>query len=193
VLALRMHDVPGDRIGQVVAEVESHVAESGEDPVDAFGSPPAYAERIRATLGPPPRRRPGAVVAATVTVVAVVLALQALAALTGDGRVAVTAGVVVAVGLVVAAATLLVPLLARPMWQFVAAYAVAAPAATGALALLDEPVLVTVPAWAALVVAVLVGVAGFVLVRRLSDPIVEPRVTTEPAAGVAPPEDGRRT
>lgn len=43
VLALRMRDVPGDRIGEIVAEVESHVADSGEDPREAFGAPEEYA------------------------------------------------------------------------------------------------------------------------------------------------------
>lgn len=41
--ALRLKDVPGDRIGEIVAEVESHVGDTGEDPVDAFGAPKDYA------------------------------------------------------------------------------------------------------------------------------------------------------
>ncbi|MBB1484045.1 hypothetical protein H5392_09250 [Tessaracoccus sp. MC1865] len=49
-LELRLLDVPGDRIGEVLAEVESHVAETGEDPVEAFGPVKAYAaERASAT------------------------------------------------------------------------------------------------------------------------------------------------
>ena len=43
ILALRMRDVPGDRIGEIVAEVESHLADTGEDPHDAFGPPKEYA------------------------------------------------------------------------------------------------------------------------------------------------------
>lgn len=46
ILALRMRDVPGDRIGEIVAEVESHVADSGEDPCEAFGPPEQYAARF---------------------------------------------------------------------------------------------------------------------------------------------------
>jgi len=46
ILALRLHEVPGDRIGEIVAEVQSHVADTGEDPVDAFGSPRAYAASL---------------------------------------------------------------------------------------------------------------------------------------------------
>lgn len=45
-LALRLRDVPGDRIGEVLAEVEAHVAETGEDPVDAFGPPRRYADQV---------------------------------------------------------------------------------------------------------------------------------------------------
>ncbi len=37
VQALRLHDVPPERIGEIVAEVESHVADTGEDPREAFG------------------------------------------------------------------------------------------------------------------------------------------------------------
>lgn len=43
ILALQLRGVPGEKIGQVVAEVEAHVAESGEDPSDAFGKPRDYA------------------------------------------------------------------------------------------------------------------------------------------------------
>lgn len=49
-LELRMLDVPGTRIGEILAEVESHVAETGEDPAEAFGPVKDYArERAGAT------------------------------------------------------------------------------------------------------------------------------------------------
>jgi hypothetical protein len=50
-LALRLRDVPGTRIGEVLAEVESHVAETGEDPSQAFGTPTEYADRVADALG----------------------------------------------------------------------------------------------------------------------------------------------
>jgi hypothetical protein len=50
-LALRLRDVPGDRIGEVLAEVQSHVAETGEDPRTAFGDPKAYASEVAEALG----------------------------------------------------------------------------------------------------------------------------------------------
>jgi hypothetical protein len=51
-LALRLRDVPGPRIAEALAEVDSHVAETGEDPAEAFGSPKAYALRLSRALDP---------------------------------------------------------------------------------------------------------------------------------------------
>jgi hypothetical protein len=41
---LRLREVPGDRIGQILAEVNTHAIDTGEDPVETFGSPAAYAD-----------------------------------------------------------------------------------------------------------------------------------------------------
>lgn len=49
-LRLRLRDVPGPRIGEIIAEIESHVAETGQHPVDVFGTPAEYA----AALAPKP-------------------------------------------------------------------------------------------------------------------------------------------
>lgn len=43
VIELRLRDVPGPRIGDHLAEVESHCIETGTDPQEAFGDPTAYA------------------------------------------------------------------------------------------------------------------------------------------------------
>lgn len=43
---LQLGDVDGARIGQIVAEVESYVAESGEPPETAFGPAKAYAAQF---------------------------------------------------------------------------------------------------------------------------------------------------
>lgn len=51
--ALRMRDVPGPRIAEVLAEVDSHVRETGEDPREAFGPPKQYAAEVSAALGNP--------------------------------------------------------------------------------------------------------------------------------------------
>ena len=51
--ALRMKDVPGPRIAEVLAEVDSHVRETGEDPREAFGPPKQYAAEVSTALGDP--------------------------------------------------------------------------------------------------------------------------------------------
>jgi len=50
-LALRLYDVPGPRIAEALAEVESHVRETGEDATEAFGAPKAYAAQLSTALG----------------------------------------------------------------------------------------------------------------------------------------------
>ncbi|WP_326549611.1 HAAS signaling domain-containing protein [Micromonospora sp. NBC_01813] len=54
--ALRSRRLPGPRIAEALAEVESHVLESGEDPRSAFGEPADYADELAGVLG---RRRVG--------------------------------------------------------------------------------------------------------------------------------------
>ncbi|MFC7341399.1 HAAS signaling domain-containing protein [Saccharopolyspora griseoalba] len=51
-VALRLHEISGERVGEVIAEVEAHVAETGEDPVQAFGAPREYARQVAAQLDP---------------------------------------------------------------------------------------------------------------------------------------------
>lgn len=55
-LRLRMLSVPGPRIGEVLAEVQSHVAETGEPPREAFGTPREYADQVAQALGVTPVR-----------------------------------------------------------------------------------------------------------------------------------------
>lgn len=43
---LREQDVAGRVIGDAVAQVESHVAEEGEDPTDVFGTPREFAKQL---------------------------------------------------------------------------------------------------------------------------------------------------
>ncbi|MBB5155037.1 hypothetical protein [Saccharopolyspora phatthalungensis] len=49
-VALRMHEISGERVGEVLAGVEAHVVETGEDPVAAFGRPREYAAQVAAQL-----------------------------------------------------------------------------------------------------------------------------------------------
>ncbi len=43
IFELRLRDTPPDEIGDALAQVESHVADTGEDPVDSFGPAREYA------------------------------------------------------------------------------------------------------------------------------------------------------
>lgn len=56
VRALYQEGVDGERIGEMVAEVEQHLAESGLDPVDEFGTPPVLAVELAKRPG---IKRPG--------------------------------------------------------------------------------------------------------------------------------------
>lgn len=44
--ALDLRDVPAEAARQIVREVESHLVESGEDPVEAFGPASRYADQF---------------------------------------------------------------------------------------------------------------------------------------------------
>ncbi|MGE9808020.1 hypothetical protein [Janibacter sp. G1551] len=56
ILEQRLLDVPGDRIGDALVTVETHVAESGERADDVFGDPRTYARDLAATV---PASTPG--------------------------------------------------------------------------------------------------------------------------------------
>ncbi len=49
-LELRMRKVPGARIGEALAEIETHCADSGQSPGEAFGDPVAYAQALAHSL-----------------------------------------------------------------------------------------------------------------------------------------------
>lgn len=57
-IALRARDVPGARIGEVLAEVRAHAAESGEPAREAFGPPQAYADAVVAAMRADLRKQP---------------------------------------------------------------------------------------------------------------------------------------
>lgn len=44
--ALQLQQLSGARIGEILAEVEAHVAQTGEDARDAFGDPKEYAKQF---------------------------------------------------------------------------------------------------------------------------------------------------
>ncbi len=52
VIALRLRDVPGRRIGDALALVDAHCTDSGEEPQEAFGDPVAYATQVADQVRP---------------------------------------------------------------------------------------------------------------------------------------------
>lgn len=113
ILELRLVDLPGDRIGDALATVDAHCAESGENAADAFGDPTAYARSV-AESGP--RQRAGGIDARVVAgclaglLAVLVTPVVTAAVLTGE-PVPVTTGQLGAAVLAVLATALL---LARP-------------------------------------------------------------------------------
>lgn len=179
VLALRMRDVPGDRIGQVVAEVEAHLAESRETPAEAFGPAEEYAERVSAALGRPARGRHvlRPLLIGWPVSLAAMLVTDGVAGLASGDRVELTAGKVLLFGLLPPSAVLLVHLVgrrARPAWPAVLGVALIFAAVFGVPLLLPGPALATYPAWAALAAGGLFA-AGTLPWAFRPDLIIDPR------------------
>jgi HAAS domain-containing protein len=107
--ALRAANVPPERIGEIVAEVESHVADTGEDPREAFGPARDYAAGFRH-----PRSR--ASVAASVATTSVcalcgfLVAVGIIGLVDGEPAFGLPAWVVLAAGLVLWIPTLMIVL-----------------------------------------------------------------------------------
>lgn len=189
VLEARLRDVPGDRIGDALAEVDTHCRDGDEPAHVAFGDPAAYARTVAETYpAPRPSWLPhlGPLVVQVAGMVAVITAVGELAR---GGDVTLTWGLLAMFAVVVAgcgALTLLADrvlalVVRRPLVAAVAVGAgVTAALVPSALLLqIDAPVAV-VPAPAALVGGLLLLAAGIatelVLARggRTADPVVAP-------------------
>jgi hypothetical protein len=181
VLALRMRDVPGERIGQVVAEVEAHVAESREAPTEAFGTAEEYADRVSAALDRPTTQRHrqtlrGMLTAWPITLAAMLMA-DGVAGLAFGQRIELTIGKLLLFGLLPPAAVALIQLIGRqqrPSWQTGLGVALLFAGVFSVPWLLPRPVLATYPAWAALAAAVLLA-AGAIPWAVRPDLIIDPR------------------
>lgn len=97
VLELRLRDVPGDAIGDALAEVESHCVESGEGAAEAFGEPVAYARALELPTEPPsgPPLSPGATAAWTAQAVGLLVTTVGATALIDGEPIALTWGLAV--------------------------------------------------------------------------------------------------
>ncbi|HQY99792.1 MAG TPA: hypothetical protein PKV13_10580 [Propionicimonas sp.] len=165
---LRLRGVAGERIGAVLAEVESHCAESGESATEIFGDPIAYADSLNLPVDP--RQEPAAIGRTVAPIMAQVIGLfllfAGLPALKQGVPVGVQLGEVLwlvlflglAASLVLAAGPILRALLSRPILGVLA----------GALlmVLLVVPtmmapgVIAQLPAWLVVGIAVLLLAGG---------------------------------
>lgn len=92
VVELRLRDVPGDVIGDVLAEVDAHVVDSGTSARDAFGDPTAYAAQIAETTARPTPDDPRDMLPIALGGAALVVAVDGVVEWFGDGTVDVTGG-----------------------------------------------------------------------------------------------------
>ena len=193
---LRLRRVPGKVIGQIVAEVESHVRETGEDPVEVFGQPGTYSAQYSSGRRPGGRIGWSTLWAGAATTMAVAGALMLLEGVFNrTGVVRVTAGMLlawVAVGLMFALVVrrmdfVMADLQTRTVttgrrapgsraayWvHFLALWATLA--LGNAIRSREGPVLLRLPRGVLLLVGLAVtGVSVWVYLRR-SDRIVDPR------------------
>ncbi|MDG4797414.1 hypothetical protein [Micromonospora sp. WMMD1082] len=112
VVELRLADVPGDRIGDALATVDAHCADSGQSAAEAFGDPVAYARAVRGNgSGHGTALRPRTVVGLLLGLAGLIAVPRAVDAWAEATAVVVSGGDLVALGLCVGAVILL---LARP-------------------------------------------------------------------------------
>lgn len=199
VVEQRLLGVPGERIGDALATVESHVAESGETALGAFGDPRSYAREMSQ---PAHRQSPSVdrvtVVGSVAALLAIILVPRALGAWLRGEEVSVTVGDLMVLVLLVGFCAVLflasgpvVRLLVDHRW----AAAVALPLVVGSFvaALLLLPAQVTsLPVWL-VAAAGLAALAAEVVTfwRQPSDVVTAPRAAVLAPGAAGPAPDGR--
>lgn len=179
-LALRMRDVPGHRIGEVLTEVRDHLASSEEDPAEAFGAPPDYADALTAGRDTPRRAARVLDTARNAAGVAGLLwtAAGATALLTREAAVLTEVQVVLPVAVAVAAPLLVDAVATTRRRAAVVGRGLLVGAVLAAVAVahawVGPLVEVTVPAAVLLVPGLLVAGAWTLATARLADPVVHP-------------------
>jgi len=186
-VALRMREVPGPRIGEVLTEVRAHLADSGEDPAEAFGTPEEYAAEL---VGETPSRtradrvREG-LLGACFALGGCWLAEGATGLATGDTAGLGPSALILAALAAVGGAWALEQLVSssrRRMVQGVLAVAAALTAATALGVLVDDRFVVTTPAVVPLALGIALLAAGAWSLRDAADPVVDPFQGPEEAA-----------
>lgn len=190
---LRLVGMDGEQIGAILEETRDHLDASGQDAAEVFGPASDYAEALADSQGLALPRRPlqltpADLVGAAVQLMGFTLLLGGTAAMASGGS---AAGVDLSPGHLVGLAVVAGGL-AWPLWPATRAYlarraSVAIPtlsvlaivAVVVALTTLwDDPVLITVPASAAILLGAVV-IAGFwIRIWRLRDPVRPPTSET---------------
>lgn len=188
VLELRSRDVSGARIGDALAEVDSHCAETGQDPEAGFGDPVTYAAALAESL--PADDRIAAVAPAALVASGLAIFCGGVLLLSGLGGVlegkdtGFSFGALVGLGLAAAICVVVITnpsALLRPGARFALPALLAAaflvPVVTG---LIWTATALTLPAWpCAGVGLVLLCLGGAVLSRGGPDLVVDPRTGSE--------------
>ncbi|MBB2903020.1 hypothetical protein FHR75_003856 [Kineococcus radiotolerans] len=178
-LALRMKDVPGNRIGEVLAEVRDHLTSSGEDPAEAFGTPQDYAGALTAGRSGARWSAPASATAGNAAGVAGLLwtVTGATALLTRQPAVLTEFQIVLPVAVAVAAPLLIDAVVSARRatalgWGLLVT--IALPAVAVLHAWVGPLISVAVPAVVLLVPGSLVAVAWIIATARTVDPVVDP-------------------
>ena len=177
-LALRVREVPGDRIGAVLAEVRTHLADSGERPEDAFGPADEYAVAVSTDVTPPSARsRAGSFLLGVGIFLGVWELIEGVGALLLDDEATLGPVPLLAAVLVGLVAPKLVDAAATPSRRgFALSVVLGMVVATGLGALLvlgSDVAAVRVPAVVPLLVGVLLLAVAWVK-RPAADPVVDP-------------------
>jgi hypothetical protein len=202
VIELRLRDVPGDAIGDLLTEVDSHVVDSGATAHDAFGDPVQYAAQMAETAARTAPDHARDLVPSAVGGAALIVVIQGAVAWAGDGVVEVTGGTLTLVAALVAAVLALhrygTPLLRylvrASFWRIWALSMVVIGVFVGLSLLLRPWHLVTLPAVpTALAAGALLALAAVLELRTWStvDPLLRPGADRA-AADAAARRDARR-
>ncbi|WP_372697103.1 hypothetical protein [Arthrobacter sp. JSM 101049] len=184
-LALRLRNVRGDAIGDAIAVVRGHLADSGEHAREAFGDPRSYATQFGLPTAPAVRPTDPVVMGPAVSLPGLLVFVSAVSALF-DGVAFDISLPQLLLYLVPLAVVLALPwyfdVAVRHLWVFAVAFSLAVLAATGSAFLAPErghAALVSwPPGWVALVSgAVLLAASAWAVLDALqsgSDAITEP-------------------
>jgi len=182
---LRLRGATGAETGEALAEVESHLVDSGETAQEAFGDPQAYAiTLIRRARREGPGTFAGALFTGASAYLAATLAVDAIR--TWGGATPVTVGTLVALGAIALMVLVFTAfsseiLGTKKMWG-VAVWMVVGLVAVILPGIVLRQVVFTLPSAAALALAIALLLAGLAYLRVLSagDPIRDPRVAAPP-------------